>query len=288
MPLSTSSSLIIESGDGIQASTTTVRDLIDAARIRHWSFADTKLGDGALVLHLNQRQRTHLALHGAAIEGLVGAAVAMATETSGGRVVVLLDGVPTYSDTYEDGWAVHLTDDGVPYIDTAEPKVAGDPFGESGGTPGFPLPTDMVRLIEIAVVVANQVLPCEVMPQQERTTRRPTRDIAAFINGNRLIPHRAFESGNDGDRWSQVTAVQLSYVGIQTFLTLDDVVMLPSVLCDALTADLALLLANQSPKCPPADRAAFGREAAAALQAVLAAGNDLLDSVQSNRVIYRR
>jgi hypothetical protein len=290
MALSTGSSLVIEGTDGIQASTSTVRDLIDAARIRHWSFADAKLGDGAAVLFLNQRQRTHLALHGAAVEGLVGSAMEMSTSTVGGRLVALLDGVPTYADTFEDGWAVHFSESGTPYIDVTEPRIAGDPFGTNGGVAGFPMPSDMVRLITLGVVVGvgGRVLPVELVPEQERFTRQPSRDLAAFLSGNRLVPVLPLAAGNSGHPWFQVTSVQISYVGIQTFATLDDVVMLPSVLCEALVADLAVLLARQSPKCPPVDKASFERESSAAVAAVLAAGNDMLDSVQQNRVIYRR
>jgi hypothetical protein len=288
MSESSSFSLVIDGGDGIQASTATVRDLVDAARTRHWSFADAKLGDGALVLFLNQRQRTHLALHGAAIEGLVGSSLSMSTRATGGRLVALLEGEPTYSDTYEDGWAVHLTDDGVPYINTSEPRIAGDPFGANGGVAGFPMPTDMVRLITLGVVYGGRVLPVELVPEQERFTRMPSRDLAAFLSGNRLVPVLPNETDNTGHQWFSVTSVQISYVGIQTFLTLDDVLMLPAVLCEALVADLAVFLSRQSPRCPPVDKAAFERESAAAMGNVIAAGNDMLDSVQQNRIIYRR
>lgn len=289
MTVSSALTLLVEGGDGIQASTSTPRQLIDSARTRHWSFADTRLGDGAAVLFLNARQRSHLAAHGAAIEGLVGSAVQMPTSVYGGRLVALIEGVPTYSDTYEDGWAVHLTDSGTPYVDTSEAKVAGDPFGTNGGIAGFPMPTDMVRLIALHAVYGNEgrVLPIDLVPEQERATKQPSRDLAAFLSGNRLVPVLPFASSNPGHRWYQTTAVQISYVGIQTIETLDDPLQLPSVLCEALIADLALYFALQSKDCSPADRTFFEREGQRAAGAVAAAGDDLLDSVQHNTIIHR-
>lgn len=289
--MSTSIPLIIDNDD-LQASTTRVRDLIDAARIRHWSFANTVLGSGAATLFLNQRQRTHLAAHGAAIEGLVGSAYEFALAASGARFVALLDGVPTFTDSYEDGWPVHLEDGIVPYIDLTEPRIAGDPFGTNGGAAGFPLPTDMVRLIAVTAVYGSEgrLLPVDIIPERDQAKRLPGRTLTGFLSGNRFVPVYPLATGlgTSGDRWTAVTALRVSYVGIQTFQTLDDVVMLPSVLCEALTADLAVLFAQQAPKCPPAALAAFERAAASALGAVMAAGSDMVDSVTSGRVILKR
>lgn len=292
MPTS-STSIVIEGSDSIQASTKRVRDLIDGARIRHWSFADTKLGDGACVLFLNDRQIAHIAAHGAAIAALVGSALEVSLEAQAGRLVALLDGVPTYTSTYEDGWATHIDDDGVPYVDFTEAKIAGDPFGENGGVPGFPLPSDMVALINVSGVYGTdgRLVPINVVQEHEAALRGPrSRDLAAFISGNRLVPIMPLSaaSTNTGDRWFDITALRVSYVGIQQFGTLDDVIMLPSVLCDALTADLCVLLANQSPNCPPVDKAAFAREAAAAFEKVGTLGNDMLGGAQGGRVVRRR
>lgn len=286
----TSFSLVIEGGDATQASTTRVRDLIDSARSRHWSFADTKLGDGALVLFLNTRQLAHLAAHGAAIEGLVGSTYEVPLVPQSGRLVALLDDVPTFTDTFEDGWATHIDDDGVPYSDFTEPKIAGDPFGTNGGVAGIPLPTDMVRLIAVTVVWGSEgrVLPVDVINEREAPTHRPSRDMAAFISGNRLVPSFALASGNTGDRWFSATALRVSYVGVQLFGTLDDIVMLPSVLCDAIIADLCVLLANQSKACPPVDKRAFVEDATRSSAMVAAAGSDMLESVQTHHVKHRR
>lgn len=284
----TTLSLLIDGGDGLQASTTRVRDLIDTARSRHWSFANTLVSNGAAARFLEDRQRTHLAAHGAAIEGLVNSSYEQAMGLDGARLVALLDGVGTFTDTYEDGWAVHLEDGIVPYIDPTEPRIAGDPFGTNGGTPGFPMPTDMVRLSSVHAVYSpsGRVLPIAIIPERDRA-ERPGRDLTAFLSGNRLVPNTLF-SGTIDPRWQQVTAIQVSYVGIQSFLTLDDVVMLPSVLCGALTADLALFFARQSKDCPAPDKAGFERDAQAAAAAVAMAGIDMVESVTSSHVIRRR
>lgn len=270
----------------------TVAELIDSARTRHWSFADALLGDGAALLFLNARQRVHLANHGAQIEGLVGTSVSYATGiNSTGALVVLVGGVPTYGTTYQDGYAVHVTGGGVLYIDTSEPTIAADPFGLHGGTPGFPLPADFVRLINVALVYTNNVvLPCDVIPERARHTTLPGRNPTAFLSGNRLVPlmSNALATNNAGDRWFNVTSIQISYVAIQTLTALSDTVMMPSVLCEALTADLAALFAGQSKMCPTAEKKFFVDEARACAAAVAAASLDMVDSTQTTSVLYKR
>lgn len=272
----------------------TVAELIDAARTRSWAFADTMLGDGAALLFLNARQRVHLATHGAQIEGLVGTSMNYATAlNTTGALVVLVGGVPTYGTTYQDGYATHLTADvvPVPYIDTSEAPLATDPFGRSGGVPGFPLPTDFVRLINVALsYTGGVVLPCDIIPEKARHTTLPGRNPTAFLSGNRLVPLMAnsLVANNTGDRWFNVTSIQISYVAIQTLTTLADVVTMPAVLCEALTADLAALFAGQSKACTPQDKAFFVSEARQCAQLVAAASLDMVDSAQNTSVLYRR
>jgi len=271
---------------------TTVAELIDAARIRHWSFADLVLGDGAALLFLNARQRVHLANHGAQIEGLVGTSMSYATSiTSTGTLVGLVSGVPVYGTTFEDGYAAHLDGSGVPYIDTSEAPLATDPFGLSGGTPGFPLPTDFVRLINVALIYTNSVvIPCDVIPERARHTTLPGRNPAAFVSGNRLVPlfANAVATNNSGDRWYNVTSVQISYVAVQTLSALTDVVTLPTVLCEALTADLAAMMASQSKVCPVVDKQILIAEAQRSAAMVAEASLDMIDSAQNTSVLYRR
>lgn len=271
----------------------TVAELIDSARTRHWSFADTQLGDGAAVLFLNARQRVHLANHGAQIEGLVGTSVtySLALNTTGALVAVDSLGVMTYGTTYQDGYAVHVDGAGVLYIDDSEPPLATDPFGIHGGTPGFPLPADFVRIINVVLTYTQGVtIPCDIVPERQRTSTLPGWNPAAFVSGNRLVPVMAntIATNNQQDRWFSVTAIEISYVAIQTLSTITDVVMLPAVLCEALTADVALLFANQSQKCPAVDKAALATEARTCAQLVAAASLDMVDSPQQTRVMYRR
>lgn len=268
---------------------TLVSDLIAAARVRHWSFTDVELGDGAAVLFLNQRQRTHLAQHGAQIEGIVGTSMQYTIGlTPGQAIVALVSGVPTYSTGVADGFPVHVNGNGVPYINTADVPIAGDPFGASGGTPGFPLPADMVRLINVALVYTNnQVIPCDVIPERARHTWLPGRNPACFVSGNRLVPLLPVSTGNTNDRWNNVLAVQISYVAIQTLAGLSDVLALPAVLCEALTADLALLLAMQSRETDAATRSFFSAEAQRSANAIADASLNLIESAQQSAVLYR-
>lgn len=272
--------------------TITVAEIIDAARVRHWSFADVVLGDGAALLFLNARQRVHLANHGAQIEGIVGTSMTYTTAlNTSGALIVLLNNVPTYGTTYADGYAAHVTGGGAIYIDTAEPTIAGDPFGLHGGTPGFPLPTDFVRLINVALTYTNGVLiPCDIIPERARHTTLPGRNPTAFVSGNRLVPlmPNTIATNNTGDRWFNVTAIEISYVAVQTLSALTDVVALPAVLCEALTADLAAMFAGQSKACPTAEKAWFAQEARQCAALVAGASLDMLDSPQQTRVLYKR
>jgi hypothetical protein len=270
----------------------TVAEIIDAARVRHWSFADTVLGDGAAVLFLNARQRVHLANHGAQIEGLVGTSMTYLTAlNSTGALVVLVGGNPTYGTTYQDGYAVHVNGGGSLYIDTSEAPIATDPFGLHGGTPGFPLPNDFVRLINVALIYTQGVvIPCDVVPERARHTTLPGRNPTAFVSGNRLVPlmPNSIATNNSGNRWYNVSAIEISYVAIQTLATLADIVMLPAVLCEALTADLALLFAGQTKACAAPERAFFATEATRCAALVAAGSLDLIDSAQQTSVLFRR
>lgn len=268
-----------------------VRDLVDAARVRHWSFTDVELGDGAALLYLNQRQRTHLAEHGSQIEGLIGETIEHALDRSATGALIALDdaGVPFYATTAEDGYAVHFDGSGIPYIDPADTVIAGDPFGESGGTPGFPLPADMMRLISVGAVFGSsgRNIPIDIIPERERYTKAPGRNPTAFVAGNRLVPMLPFDSGNTADRWNQLTALQISYIALKTLTSMADEVTLPSVLCEALSADMALLFARQSRECDKADKAAFERDARDCAAAVAAASLDILESALQSSVHYK-
>lgn len=271
---------------------TTPRDVIDAARSRHWTFADAKAGDGAALLYLNHRLRTHLSKYGPDIEGLVGQSVSYDLATLGGILIAKLAGVPVYSTTYQDGWALHLSAGGTPYVDFSEAPIAGDPFGQNGGTPGFPLPGDLIRLIAVVLTLndpAGIQVPCDVIKESGRLQWFPGRNPAAFVSGNRLVPLMRYtpDSLNTASRWFSVSAIAISYVAGQTLTTLDDVLNLPGVLTEALVADLSCWFAYQSRAMPQADKVAFATEAARCGALLEAGALDVLNDAEEDHVIYR-
>lgn len=266
------------------------RDLIDSARTRHWAFSSINFGDGAALLFLNQRQREHLAAAGSDIEGIVGTAVQYAVSASGisGQVVSFTGGVPILAATGVNGWVVHLDDDDVPFVDGTEPMVAADPLGEQQG---FPLPSEMVRLINVMLVYTqtNQFIPCTVVNERMRMNALPNRNPTCFIAGNRLIPMRTQtpNTNNTGDIWASVDAIQISYVAVDTLRTLDDAISLPVVLCGALIADTAHFFAMQSKDVTVAERTQFRDEADRAGGMFREASLNLLSSPLEGMVDYR-
>ncbi len=272
--------------------TTTVQAIVDSARIRHWAFADSQVGDGALLLYVNQRLRTHLSAYGAKIEGLVGTTMEYDLATVAGLLVAEVAGVPQYTTAYQDGWPIHLDGSGVPYYDTSEPQIATDPFGEHGGTPGFPLPNDMIRLIAVALTYDNppgMLMPCMVVPEASRFSTLPGRNPSAFVSGNRLVPLFPYATGteNTGDRWFSVASIQISYVAVQTLSALSSVLNVPTVLAEALIADVAAFLAYQSKAMTGAERAAFANEAARVAKQISDSALDMLNEPQQSSVQYR-
>ncbi len=268
---------------------TTPRDLIDAARTRHWAFSDITFGDGAALLFLNQRQREHLAAAGSDIEGIVGTAVQYDVSASGltGLLVSFTSGVPIVAADGVNGWVVHEDDDGVPFVDGSEPMIAADPLGEQQG---FPLPSEMVRLINVMLVYQNGTfIPCTIVNERLRMDALPNRNPTVFIAGNRLIPMRQTtpNTQNTSDRWQSVQGIQISYVAIDTLRTLDDAVTLPVVLCGAMIADLAHYFAMQSKEVSTAERAQFRDEADRSAAMFREASLNLLSSPTDGMVDYK-
>lgn len=288
--------------------TTTLRYLIDSARTRHWSFSNLPVGDGPALLYLTQRVRTRLAMHGAAIEGLVGKAMqytvpllpAALLVTNGGSIITtnlgialtvgIAPGQPQLGAAYQDGWPIHITPGGDLYVDFTEPPIAGDPFGLNGGIPGFPLPEEMVRLIQVSLGYNSNpatLIPCDVVTESQRFSAMPSRNPACFISGNRLVPCLPLDANNQADRWFTVSTLSISYVGVETYTSLDDPINFPAVLVEGLIADCAVFLANNSKACPPGDKKAMAAEAAAVGAAVGAAGLDMLEEGEQENVIYK-
>lgn len=265
----------------------TAQDLIDQARIRHWSFADIALGDGAAILFLNQRQRTLLLQYGQTVEPLASTSTSLAAQVNGG-LVAFQNGAPVYANTVQDGWVLHQDANGVPYVNFAEVPAAVDPFGQNGGVPGFPLPADFVKLTAVFLVYeAGLQGPCRIVEERERMQEVQRLGPAAFVSGNRLVPVRPLASGNSNDAWSTVQTVQLSYLAMPVIQALTDPVAWPAVLCDALVASLADLFAMSSKACPASDKARFAKEAAASAEAIGEAGIDILGSLTQHSVLFK-
>lgn len=276
-------------GVNAELATTTAQDIIDSARIRHHAFSDIEMPDGAAVLFLNQRQRDLLALGGADIDGLVGTGLqyTILTPTTG-VLSTFVNGVSAAATPGQDGWVTHLDENDVPYIDQSEPMIAGDPLGD---TPGFPLPAEMVRLINVMLLTRDgRLIPADVVQQRARNTALPGRNPQMYIAGNRLMPMRRFDAGsaqNTADRWQEFVGIQLSYVAIERVTALTDAITLPTVLVGALIADLAQLFAMQSKLVSPAEKAMFRDEAAKARAEFLNAANGLTHGASTTTVRYR-
>jgi hypothetical protein len=273
---------------------TTVRDLIDEALTRHWSFLEQRTPPGAAMLFLNRRQRKLLLEHAASVEGLVTSSrqVAAVVPSSGGLVGVDAGGVPSYSTTVADGYAVSLDGSGVPYVDTSLAPIALDPFGASGGTPGFPLPVQFVKAVAATLLFRNgDRAPLTIVREGERLDSPQGRDAAAFVNGNRLVPVRHTINGTSvtSDLWSDVAAVSLSYLAAQTFAALTDVVTLPDTLVEALVAGLAeqMALAATPQHVTMGEKAMFTAAARASEKELRLAGDRILGDLVEDSITYR-
>lgn len=267
----------------------TAQTIIDAAQSRHPLFMASRIPDGAALAYMVARQRSLLLLYGGAIDGLVSISIDVAT-TIANTLVGSASGVPVYLTTYEDGWATHKTAANVPYWDFSEPKIAGDPFGENGGVPGFPLPDDFLRLILITCTYADseQVRPVDVIAEVTRLARQRPSVPTAFVSGNRLVPVRPLASGNTSDLWSNVAAVQLSYVPSPTLTALTDTISVPAPLTEALIAGLAEYMAGMTPGLSPGDKRAFAETARLMESALGDFSVDVVGAATPVSVRYRR
>lgn len=263
---------------------TTVQDVIDDARIRHHAFVEAMMPDGAALRFLNERQRAVLLSIVEDAEQVVGEARELALTTLDGAVVgVDSNGIPFYATDGTDGYAVALNANGVPYLDTST-VLALDPFGESGGTPGIPLPTDLLRITAALAVASDGARSIEILPERIAITQYGNRTPRAFINGGRLVPIRLSET----DQWSLTTSIRLSMVRCPVLASLADVLTLPDPCLPVLTAALAEFLSGASKGCTDADRRRFTdqrREAESVLRASIAS---LVSDVTESTVIYRR
>lgn len=266
--------------------TRTVQGLIDEARTRNVLFFNSGVPDGALLLALNTKQRTLLAQYGDAIAPVVGQSVQVAAVVAGSLVGVTVNGVPQFVTTQGVGYPVTFSSNGVPIFSTNGASVSLDPYGQQGGTPGFPLPDDLVRLVWVSAIFADSSqADVGVVPERSRY-QMSTPDISAFINGNRLVPIRFTNTAQPTvapDWWTQVTSVVMSYLKMQTLVALTDVLTIPTFLHEPLIAHLAYTLALGTEGVKPDFYLAQSKDADAAL---LAAGRDLVGMVTQSSVTY--
>ncbi len=268
----------------------TAAQVIDMARMRSQRFAELTAPDGALLLALDARQRTLLLQYGAAVEGLYNTTAQIATTINGTLVGVDADGVPQFLTTYQDGWPIHFTDDGVPYSNLDEAPIAGDPFGERGGVPGFPLPDDFLKVINALVVYASgRVVAIEIVGESARTESLRANVPSAFISGNRIVPIRPLVANNSGDIWAgPITAIQLSYVAFPHITSMTDRLTLPAALLEPLIAGLADAMAAMLPTVTASEAARLAAATSKAEQAIEDFSVDVVGAMSPQRVTYRR
>jgi hypothetical protein len=272
---------------------TTVSSLIDQARIQDARFYDVNVPDGALILDLNRTQRLLLLKYADSIQGLIDQSLQIATSINGNVVGVDGSGNPYYLTTPGTGWAVSnagTLSNPIPYVDFSGPQIALDPFGMSGGTPGFPLPADIIKIIKIVGVYQDgTACDIDVIPEMARNLTN-THNPAAFINGNRLVPVR------DGsplgptiwqDLWNSIQSVTMTWIGVPTVAVLADVITLPVVLHDALVASLASLLAQGVVDMATPEKAMYAARKNDAINMIALAGTDILNELTMNTVLYR-
>lgn len=270
-------------------STLTAKTVIDLARARHAAFSERSVTDGAALTYLEARQRTLLLMYGGAIDGLVSTSIQVASVISG-LLVGSANGAPVYLTTFQDGWATHVDTNGVPYWNFSEPSIAGDPFGQNGGTPGFPLPSDFLKLVKATVVWQdNRIGPLDIVQEPSRLERRRLAVPTAFLNGNRLVPIRDYADAPDNatDIWaSGIQSVQLSYVASPALANLSDTITLPAPLLEAAIAGLAEYMAGAA-GMGAGDRQSFALIARQSEQALNDYGDDVTGYAVTNAVRYR-
>lgn len=265
--------------------TITVQQLVENARVRHPAMMRVAFPEGALLLFLNTYQRRKLLELAEEIEALIGESRQVAAVIAG-ALVGSDNGVPYYITTSGDGFPVS-SDAGIPYVDFTGVPIAVDPFGLSGGTPGFPLPTEFIKLIHvIAGTLYNAAMRVDVLPESRRGAS-PQRSLAVFISGNRMVPIREGVPPYQ-DSWGDVTSVTLSYVAMQTLAAMSDVVKLPLQLVDCLEAALAERLAIA---CPPtemdvATKRLFTSDRVAAEASAAAGALEILGEVTTSHVQF--
>lgn len=265
--------------------TITVQQLVENARVRHPAMMRVAFPEGALLLFLNTYQRRKLLELGEDIEALIGEAKQIASVIAG-ALVGSDAGVPYYITTSGDGFPVS-SDAGVPYVDFTGVPVALDPFGLTGGSPGFPLPTEFIKLIHvIAATLYSAAVKVDVLPESRRGAS-PQRALAVFLSGNRMVPIREGTPPYQ-DSWQDVTSVTVSYLAMQTLSAMTDVVTLPLQLVDCMEAALAERLAMAVPaaEMDAVTKRGFTSDRVAAEAAAAAGALEILGEVTTSHVQF--
>lgn len=211
---------------------TLVSEIIESARIRHWSFTDVELGDGAALLFLNTKLRAIVLRNLTGMRSLLTATVQTSANATGVLLSLTRDGVPYWDGSGADGYAVAVDEDGVPYIDTNSVPLSTDPFGLSGGKPGIALPRDVIALITCNAIGTDGVVrPIEVLEANARQQSPQGRDLTVVLTGNRLVPLR--KPGVTTDWWNSVASIRVSYIPLPQLTALSDPIALATVREDA-------------------------------------------------------
>lgn len=266
----------------------TAIELIEQARIRDARFFDLKVPDGALVTFMNTKQRTLMLQLADAIQPLIDSSETVATVVDGALVGfdAESDNAPYYLTGVGTGYPLSMTEDGVPYVDTTAVPISTDPFGEDGGTPGFPLPVDILRLVHVVATFSDGTTSdVDVIPERSRNLN-PSHNLQAFINGNRLVPVRIGISPYQ-DFWTNVTDVSISWIGMTTVTTLYHRIDIPTVLHECLIAGIAAILAANCEKMDKKERDGYLGQAAIADQKLLDTGRDILGQITQHSSLYR-
>lgn len=270
------------------ALTLSARDIVEDARIRHWSFSEIQLGDGAATRYLNTLQR-HLLLR--VRDGLKGVmTLTVRTRTSmpatGTRIGVTPRGVPFLIEDGDtsDGYAVYLSEgQQAPYIDMAGVPIAFRPL-----TDGFPLPAELISMTAFKGVLADgATIPVTVTTEQQRSVQMTGRSLTAFASGNRLVPLLPPGSPSALNTWTTAPYVEISYIAVARITALCCLLSFPTVLIDALTAGVAKLYAKQAKNCPPVEKAGFVSDAEKAEREITDSANDILGEPMSRSVTFK-
>lgn len=260
--------------------------IIEEARIRDSRFYNVNIPDGAILLYLNTKQRTLLLQLSDAIQPFISRSETITTTVSG--AMVGFDGLnantPYYITTTGTGYPIGFSA-GTPYVDSTALPIAYDPFGVNGGTPGFPFPVDMIKLIAVQATFSDGTrTDVDVVPERSRNMN-PAHNVSAFINGDRLVPIRIGLSPYQ-DHWTNVTSISASWVGMEYLHAIADKISLPTSMHEALIAGLVAFLASGCKELSAGERSAYQESAKQAEAMVLSIGRDMLGQITEHTVLY--